>query len=140
VPSLGDQAVVVKRPVLVGEQHQRSVGSAPRGPARGDEQHQREQAGHLRLVGHQDLQHPGQPDGLVAQLVTDQLRAAGRDVALGEQQVQHVEDGGQAVGQLVTVGHPVRDPGVADLGLRAADPLRDGRLGALEQPRDLRGR
>jgi hypothetical protein len=103
------------------------------------EQHQRQQPGDLWFVGHQRVQHPGQADRLVAQLVPDQLRTGGSDVALGEEQREDREHGRQPVRQLVTVGYPVRDPRVADLGLGSCDALGDGGLAGQEQPRDFGG-
>ncbi len=52
---------------------------------------------------------------------------------------EHGEDPAEALGQLRGVGHPVRDPRVADLALRAHQPLGHRRFGHEERPRDLGG-
>ena len=58
----------------------------------------------------------------------------GRRVALVEDQVDDAEHGGEAVGQLVRRRHPVRDPGRADLVLRAHQPLGHRRRGRRGTP------
>ena len=101
------------------------------------QQHEREQADDLGLVGHQRGQQPPEPDRLGAQVLADQLVAGAGRVALVEDQVDDGQHGPQAVGQVGLVGHAVRDPRVADLALGPDEPLRHGRLGDQEGPRDL---
>ena len=127
-----DQGPVPARAVLLAEQHERAVGVGSRRATRLGQQQQRQQAGDLRLVGHQRRQQPRQPDRLSAQLRV--LRAG---------VVDQVDDGQhrrQAGGQLVIVRHAVRDPGRLDLALGPHEPLGHRRLGHQERSRDLLGR
>ena len=73
---LGDHRGVPARAVLVGHQHEPAVGVDARRPARVDEQHQRQQAGRLGLVGHQQEHDLGEPDRLGGEVVARQVRAA----------------------------------------------------------------
>ena len=61
-----------------------SSTSAPSGPTRRPtrlhQQHEREEAGDLRLVGHQLLEQPAEPDRLGAEVLPDQPLARGRRV------------------------------------------------------------
>jgi hypothetical protein len=65
--ALLDQGLVPAGAVLVAEQHQGTVGPGPRRAAGLGQQQQRQQAGHLRLVGEERGQDPGQPDRLGTQ-------------------------------------------------------------------------
>ena len=51
--ALGDQAAIPAAAVLVGQAHEAAVGRRARAAPSLDQQHQRQQAHHLRLVGHQ---------------------------------------------------------------------------------------
>ena len=97
------------------------------------QQHQREQALHLRFVRHQLRQRATEPDRLRGEV-------AATAVALVEDQVDDGEHRGQPVGQQVSRRDAERDAGVADLALRANEPLRHRRLGDEERTRDLVGR
>ena len=66
-PSVGDLRGVPERAVLVGEQHQLAIAE-PRLAAGVEQQHHRQQAVHLRLVGHQLGERPPEPDRLGRQL------------------------------------------------------------------------
>ena len=82
-------------------------------------------------------QEPGQADGLGGQLPSDQRVAAGGAVALVEDEVEDGEDAVEPLGEEVVRRHPVGDAGVADLPLRAHDPLGERRFGDEEGPGDL---
>ena len=70
--SLRDAGGVPAATILVLEAHELAVGALAGGPPGVRQQHQREQADRLRLVG-QELRHdPSQPDRLGAQLAPDQ--------------------------------------------------------------------
>ena len=97
------------------------------------QQHQREQAVHLGLVGHQLGERAAEPDRLGGEV-------AAPAVALVEDQVDDREHRGEPVGQQVRGRHAERDPGGPDLALRAHEPLRHRRLGDEEGARDLVGR
>jgi hypothetical protein len=56
------------------------------------QQHQREQPGHLAVLGQLRVHHPGQPDRLAREVGTVQIAARGGGVALVEDQVEHVQD------------------------------------------------
>ena len=127
----GDLLRVPERAVLVGEQHQLAIAEAC--PAAGVvQQHQREQAVHLGLVGHQLGERPPEAQGL-----GHQLSAAA--VAGVEDQVCDREHGCEPIGQQVVRRHPERDPGGLDLVLGAHEPARHRRLADQEGARDLGG-
>ena len=79
-----------------------------------------------------------QPDGLVAELAADERFSAGRRVPLVEREVEDAEDRAEPLGEEVVRRHAERDAGLADLALRAHEPLRERRLGNEERARDLR--
>jgi len=85
------------------------------------QQHHRQQAVRLRLVGHQPGERPPEPERLGRQLVA-------ATVALVEDQVDDREHGGEPIGQQVVRRHPKRYPGGFDLALRGHQPLRHRRL------------
>ncbi len=126
-----------QRVLLVGQRHQRAVGGGARRTPGLDEQHEREQAQHLRLVGHELDQEPAEADRFGAEVLADQPVARTRRVALGEDEVDDGQHGAQPVGQLGLVRHPVGDPRVADLALGPDNPLRHRRLGHQEGAGDL---
>ncbi len=107
VVALGDQGAVPAGAVLLVERDQLPVAHPGLAP-RLDEHHQREQAGHLRLVGQQLAQDPGQPDGLGGQLGADRVAVAAGEVALVEDEEQHGQHAAEPLGQVGRLGHPVR--------------------------------
>ena len=133
--ALLDQGPIPSGAVLLAEQHEGAVGPRARRAAGLGQEQQRQQAGHLRLVGHQRRQDPCQPDRLGAET---RFGRAGQPGVVDE-----VDDGqhrAQAVGQLVILRHAVGDPGGLDLALGAHEALRHRRLGDEEGARDLLGR
>ena len=101
------------------------------------QQHQREQAGRLGLVRHELGQDAGQADRLARELAPNERLARRGAVALVEDQVQDPEHTVEALREQLGRRHPVRDRGVADLPLRADEPLRERHLGHEEGARDL---
>ncbi len=136
---LVDHVVIPPRPVLLLEQHEVSDRVRPRLAPRVLQEHEREQTRRLRLVRHQPAQHAAEADRLVAELGADE-RSRGRGVALVEHEVQDGQDAREPVGQELARRDAVRDPGRADLPLRADDPLGHRGLGDEEGVRDLAGR
>ena len=78
-----------------------------------------------------------EPDRLVAEVVADVVGSGRRGVALVEHEVEDGEHRAQALGEQVVGRHAERDPGAADLPLRADEPLRHRGLGDEEGVRDL---
>lgn len=113
--------------------------SAPAGSTRGaasvGQQHQGQQAGDLAVVRELRLQPADEPDRLGRQLDAAQRVAGAGRVPLGEDQVQHLQHGGQPLRASV-----VGEPFPAQPLLRAADPLPDRRFGDEEGAGDLRRR
>ena len=140
VRPLPDPPRVPQRAVLVVERHVAAVAVDARAAPRVMQQHQREQAEHLRVVGHQGRQQPGQPDRLAAELATHEPVALRRAVALVEDQVQNLQHPGQAVGKRLVGRNAVRDPRLGDLALRAHEALRHGRLARPGRPARSRRR
>jgi len=116
-----------------------SVPSGPRArrPPRVGQQHQREQARDLRVVGKRTADHPSEPDRLPGEVAARELRPAAGQVALVEDQVEHMQDGAQALCPLLTTRHRERDRRTLDGLLGAADPLRHRPLGDEERIGDL---
>ena len=112
-------------------------GGLPGGPSGVGEQHRRQQAQHLGVIGAQSGRQPGQPDCFVAQLIPDHPRAGAGPVSLGEHQVDNAEDTANPVRQLVVGRHPERYRGVADLPLGPHQPLRHCRFGHQKCARNL---
>ena len=137
--ALGDLLAIPEAPVLVVEQHEIAVAVGARLAPRVLQQHEGEESGRLRLVGHEPARQPGEPDGFAAELAALQRVAAGRRVALVEDEIQGREHGGESLGQRVVGRHAEGDGGVADLALGAHQALGDRRLGQEEGARDLRG-
>ena len=126
--------------VLVGEEDELSVGADARVAPRVLQQQQREQPEGLRLVRHQDAEELREADRLGAEIAADE-RVAGRGgVALVEDEVEHPEHVGHAVGEEVVGRHAERDARLAEPPLRADEPLRERRLRDEERARDLRRR
>ena len=96
------------------------------------EEHEREEAEGLGLVGHEDGEELAEADGLVEELV-----ARRRPVPLVEDEVDDRVNGLEPVGQEVVGRHTDRDTGLPDLLLRADEALRHRRLGDEERTRDL---
>jgi hypothetical protein len=135
--TLGDGCPVPQRPVLVGQRHQRAVGAGAGGPTGVGEQHQRQQPGHLAGRGQVPVQLAGQVDRLVGQGQVGQAAPGAGGVALGEDQVEHVGDGGDPAGQLLGRGQGEPGPGLPEPGLGPDDPLGHGGLWDQEGPGDL---
>ncbi len=134
---LDDERPVPQGAVLLGEGDQPAVGTAAsRAPGVG-EQHEREEAGDLGILGQAGPDAPGQPDGLARQVGAGQVRAAAAGVALVEQQVEDVQHQPEAFRALVGRRERERLARCLDLGLGPADPLGHGRLGNEERGGDL---
>ena len=102
-------------------------------------QQQGQQACGLAPGGQQLVQHPGQVEGPVRHVITDQIRAGDGGVAGGVEQVHHGEGSIQAAGQLGRGWHGVGDVRGGDLLLGAGDPGGHGRLADQERPGYVRG-
>ena len=83
-------------------------------------------------------QRPGQADGLAADVLPDQAVAAGGLVAFVEQQVKRVQHAVEPPCQLLALGDLKRNLLIANLLLRACQPLGDRRLGGEEGAADFR--
>ena len=97
--TLRDHLPVPARPVLIVQQHQLSIGRACAPRAGFVQQHQGQQPERFRLRQQLD-QQSAQPDRLGGEVVPGEGLARGGRVALVEDQVDDVEHGRQALGQL----------------------------------------
>jgi len=125
--------------ILILQQYHLAARPNPCIPPRVLEEHESEKAKHLRLVGHERAERPPQPDGLRAQLPSDQCVAGARGVPLVEDQVQDGEHRRQALRKQVVGGNAVRDACLADLFLGPNEALGQGRLRNEEGSSDLGG-
>ena len=75
------------------------------------------------------MHHPREPDGLRGQVAALQRGPDAAGVALVEDQVEHVQDGGQPLDALLGGRQSERHAGGLDALLRPADSLRHGGLG-----------
>ena len=98
------------------------------------QEHQREQAGHVAVVGQELMDLAHQADRFVRQIGAMQLGSRARRVALVEDQVQHVQHRAQPLRPLLGVGHAERDARGLDALLGAADALRRSSTRARETP------
>jgi hypothetical protein len=96
------------------------------------QQHEGQQAVHLRLIGHQLGEGAPQAQRLVGHLVTP-------TPPLVEDQVEDREHGCQTIGQQVVGRHSKRNPGSLDLALCPYQPLGHRRFLDEEGARDLAG-
>ncbi len=103
------------------------------------EEHQRQQPEHLGLLGEHRREQARQPDRLAAQILAEERVGGGAEVALVVDQIERRGDRRQPLGHLLAAGNLVADPRVADLPLRADQPLRHRALARQERPGDLRG-
>jgi hypothetical protein len=109
----------------------------PRRPPRIDEEHEREQSRHFTVVGQHPPHYPEQPHRLIRQLGALQVVAAAPDVALVEDQIQHVQHLAQSGRPLFAAGDPERHTRRLDALLRSSDALRHRRLRHEEGAGDL---
>ena len=137
VVSFGDQRAVPPRAVLVGEPDHRTVGGGAGRLAGFGEQHQREQADGLGLVGHELDEHAAEPDRLAREVDAGEGVAGLGGVPFGVDEVDGGEHRVQPVGELGGAGDAVGRVVVAQLPLRPDDPLGERRLGQEEGTRDL---
>jgi len=99
------------------------------GASRVGQQHQRQQAADLGLLGQRQPRDPGQPDRLGGELGTGQLGPLARRVALVEDQVEDAERGAQPLRPVLGGGQTGRLRGRCDRLLGAGDPPPHRRLG-----------
>ena len=95
---------------------------------------------YLRLRREQLGEDATEPERLLDQLGPDPVIAGGRRVALVEDEVDRLEHGGEAVGELVALGDLEGHARLRQCALRAHDPLRDRRLRDQVGAGDLPGR
>ena len=94
----------------------------------------------LRLGGGELGQDATQTKRLLAQRRSDPVRARCRGIALVEDQIDHLQDGGEAGNALGAARDLEPDVRLGKRPLRADDPLADGRYRHEEPARDLLGR
>ncbi len=129
-----------ERPVLLVQRDEVARGRRARVAPGIVEEHQREEAKHLRPVRQQRVEQPREADRLRAQAGTHKLVAGSRGVALVEDQIDHGKHGCEALRERLGRRDAVRYTRVADLALHAHEPLRHRRLGDEEGAGDLGGR
>ena len=121
--ALVDLGAVPAAAVLVLEEHELAVRPGPRVAPRVVQEHQREQAERLGLVGHELGEDARQPDRLGRELAPDERLAGRRAVALVEDQVedpQHARRGAPAAARAAGRGTGSRRRGSSAWPGRAA--------------------
>jgi hypothetical protein len=127
-----DLTLIPLRAILLVQGDQITVGVDAGRPAGLVQQHQREQAVRLGLVGHQYRQHARETDRIGGQPGLPRV-----SVSLIEQEVEHVEDGGKALRQQIGGWHAKRDARVRDLLFGPEKALAHGAFRDQKRPRDL---
>ncbi len=125
--------------VLLAQEDRLAGRAGPRAEPRGLELHERDEAVHLGLAGHEPGQDAPEAQGLLAQLRAEPLLPRRGGVALVEHEVDDLEHRGQARRELVALGHRERHALGGERALGPHDPLGDRRLGHEERAGDLRG-
>ena len=134
-----DLRAIPQRAILIVEQHDFAVRRRARRAPRLVQEHQRQQS-HRFGLGQQLDDQPAEANRFGRQVVARQRLPRRGRVPFVEDQVDHVQDAVESIGQIGARRDLVRDPRVADLPLGADDALRDGRRRAEERARDLLGR
>ena len=122
----GHQPRIPPAAILILERHQVAERVDARRKACGLQRHQRDQRVHARLRQRGCRDDPAEAERLEAQILPDQRRALVRQVSLVEHQVDDVEHRVEPVRQVGAGRQVERQLPLADLPLRAHDPLRDG--------------
>jgi hypothetical protein len=136
----GDRRAVPEVPVLTVQGDVASLVIDACLVARVVEQHQRQQPPALCIFGHQLTEQSAQTERLGAELPADEFFAAGRGVALIEDQIDDLEDAADPSRQLLVLGDGVGDMRIGDFVLGPHDALAHRRLGHKESACDLAGR
>ncbi len=137
--ALGDRLAVPRGPVLLVERDELAPRSGARRAPRVGQQHQRQQARHLRLPGEAVVQGAGQAKSFAGEVGPHELGPGGGGIPLAEHQIEHLQHGIEACAELLAARHLEGSPGFLDGLLGPADPLRHGGFGNQERPGDLRG-
>jgi hypothetical protein len=135
-----DRRRVPARAVLLVQRHQFAALVGAGRAARVGEEHQRQEAADLGLLGQRQPRDPGQPDRLGGQLGPGQVGARARRVALVEDQVEDRERGPQPLLAFRGGGEAERLRGRGDRLPGAGDPPSHRLFGDEEGGGDLRGR
>ena len=131
---LDDHRARPERRVLLGQRHESAGGAAAGGTARFTVEHQRQQPACFGLARQQCGDQPCQPDRLLRQALAPHVGAGRVLPAAAISGVDRVQHRLEPPWQLAGLGDGKRDPGIADLGLGADQPLAHGRR------RDQKGR
>ncbi len=134
--SFGDRVAVPAAPVLLLERCLCPVRVDARVAPGVVQEHQRQQASRLGLVGQEVEQQTPEPDRLVAQLSAYESVALGRAIALVEHEVDDRQRGIETIGQQRGRRQGERDVRGFHLPLGPYEPLRHRRLGHEERPCD----
>ena len=135
-----DEHLVPPGPVLVGQQDRLAVGTGAGRHARGLELQQRGQAVHFGFLGHQPFEDTGQAERVLTEGRPQQVVAGRGRVPLVEDEVDHLEHRGEALGAVEPGGHLEGDPGPGQGPLGPHDALGHRGLGGQVGAGDLLGR
>lgn len=138
---LGNLGAIPPAAVLVLEHDEIAGLVDPGAAARIVKQHQREERRRFRRRArrHQGPDEPGQADRLGAELAPHQRFPARGRVAFVEDEIDDRQHGVQPRRHVARVRNRIGNSGVANLALRAHEPLRHRRRRNEKRPRDLVG-
>ena len=132
-----DEPLVPARPILILEQHQIPGRVDAGGQPCALQRHQRDERVHARRCDRRRCHEAPEPQRLETEILPDQILAGLRPVPLVEHEVEDFEHRVEPCGHLAGGRHVERQPLIANLPLRAHEPLRDRRLVGEERSRDL---
>jgi hypothetical protein len=137
--AFADQLAIPERAILIGEQNDLARRRCTRRAPGFVQQHQRQQADGFGLRQQGDKQS-AKADRLRGEVDARERFARRRRIAFVEHEIDHAQHAVEALGQLIGIGHLVRNARVANLGLRAHDTLRKRWRSAQKSLGDLLGR
>jgi hypothetical protein len=92
-----DQEPIPARPILIEQQDRATIGRGARRGARGLQLHQRDQTVDFGIARRESDQHAAQAQRLLAQGRAHPVRAGRRGIAFVEDQIDHTQDGVEAL-------------------------------------------
>ena len=135
-----DEQVVPATAILVEQPHRFARRTTPRAQARRLDLHERHQPVHFRFGGGEFGEDAAETERVLAQGGTRPIVAGGCRVALVEDEIDHLQHGGQAHGAFGSRRQLERHSSFRERAFRAHDALGHGRERGEKRARDFLGR